>query len=194
MTENYSISNPSHFNGVVPRFIHLQNEIANSSIANTISHITRVDDNVDIVFDTQLSASEKTTLDGLVSGHNPANFISYYIVGQVIPRNSEFTQTDYKRAGTFEYSGTSTSSEITRISAVSYQDSGVTNYSIRIYDEKNNKEIAIGTFTNETEDICVLDSISNLPTESSIFEVQVKKTGGNGKMKVHVDTVTFYSN
>jgi hypothetical protein len=194
MTESYSISDPSHFNGIIPHLVHLQEEIQSSSIVTQISHITRLGDNVDIVFSSSISASEKTTLDGLVSAHNPENYTEYYTIGLVTPRNNEFSQKDYKRIGTFIYSGTNTSPEITRISAVSYQDSGITNYSIRIYDDKTHNTIASGTFTNETEDICVLENITNLSNTESVLEIQVKKTGGNGNMKVHIDSVTFYSN
>ena len=193
MTETYSIANPSHFNGTEPNLNQLETEITNSSIATAISHSGRTDDAVDIVFDSQISAGDQTTLTGLVSAHTPVVITPYTILGTITPRNTEFNNTSYIRIGSFTYPGTNYSDSITKISSIAYKDSGVTNYSIRVYDSKNDAEIASGTFSNTLEEVCDLTNISNLPSGVGKFEVHIKKTGGQGNKKVHIDSITFYS-
>lgn len=75
MTEAYSI--PTHFGGNPPNTDQLSAEIANSSIAIAVDRIDRLGDEVFIVFQSQISAGDKTTLNGLVSAHTPiTHFVS----------------------------------------------------------------------------------------------------------------------
>ena len=193
MTETYSISNPSHFNDVEPTLSQLQTEISDSSIASgAIQYITRTGDSVDIVFDTTINAGDKTTLDGLVTAHTPADTTVYTPIGTILPRSNNYNNTSFQRIGTFVFQGTNHQS-LTKICGVSYMDSGVTDYTIRVFDIINSLEIASGTFSNTSESIVHLGTISNLPTVSAIFEAQIKKTGGTGNQKVYIDSITFYT-
>jgi hypothetical protein len=84
------------------------------------------------------------------------------------------------------------SSPLTKICFVSYKDANVTNYSIRIFNKTNDQIIAEKICTNTSEEINVITSISNLPLTTSIFEVQIKKTGGNPSQYVYLESVTFF--
>jgi len=78
MTEVYSIANVNHFNGVAPEVSQLETEITSSSIVTTLNRVDIVgDDVVNIIFNSQITAGEKTTLDGLVSAHVPAPPLIY---------------------------------------------------------------------------------------------------------------------
>ena len=193
MTETYSIANPSHSNGTEPDISQLQTEITDSAIATAISHINRIGDAVDIVFDSQISAGDQTTLTNLVAAHTPIVVTPYTILATIIPRSIEFSNSSYIRIGSFVYQGTVSSDPLTKISCIAYKDSGVTSYSIRVFDSKNNAEIASATFTNDTEDDVELTTINNLPSGTGRFEIQIKKTGGTGNQKVHIDSISFYS-
>ena len=194
MTETYSIANPSHFNTVEPDIDQLQQEITDSSIASaTIQYITRTGDVVDIVFDATINGGDQTTLDGLVSSHVPIAIVNYDNTITINPRNDTFSSTSYTRVGTITYEGTDSTNSIKKITSLSYKDSGVTNYALRLYDVTNTSVIASATFTNESEAICDLGTISNLPTSAAILEIQGKKTGGTGNQKFLIDSVTLYS-
>lgn len=193
MTETYSISNPSHFNGTTPQLSQLETEIANSSIATSVSYSMRDGDVVDIIFVSTISGADKTTLDGLVSSHTPTISPQYTPIGTIVPRNTEFSNSSYMRIGTFVYPGTKHVDDITKVSAISYKDSGVTSYSIRIFDNTNSTNICSGTFTNNTESVTSLTTMSNMPAENAIFEAHIKTIGGTGNQKMHIDSITFYT-
>ena len=69
MTELYSISDPSHFDGIVPNTTQLKLEIIDSSITTSLDRIDRSDGYIYIVFESGISGAERITLNGLVSNH-----------------------------------------------------------------------------------------------------------------------------
>ena len=72
---------------------------------------------------------------------------------------------------------------IQEIKILSFKDSSVDSYDIRVYDSTNNNVIASANFTNNDVGIMDMGSLSNLPTSSAIFEFQAKRNGGNGNSK-----------
>jgi len=70
MAASYSYSIATNFSGITPTISLLQFEInINVGIVPTCTYINRLDDNIDIMFDSTISAGEKIILDGLVSSH-----------------------------------------------------------------------------------------------------------------------------
>jgi len=63
---------------------------------------------------------------------------------------------------------------ISNISVLSYMDNKADSYDVRVYDITNDNIIAEKNFTNTSMEINDLGTLSNLPTNDAIFEVQVK--------------------
>lgn len=188
----YTYSLVSDFGGSL-NSKQLHNEIvADVGITPTLTGINTEDDVVDVIFVSALSAGEQTTLNNLASAHTAVTEVSYSSKIKFNLNSREISNTSYTRLDTLIYEGTNNTSEIKKMLAIGYMDSGVTNFSIKINDKTNGTVLAENTFTDATESILELTPISNLPAERSILELQVKKTGGAGNKKVHVDSVILY--
>lgn len=192
MASTYTYSLSSDFGGNL-RISHLHLDvIAEAGITPTLTRIDMEGDNVDIVFDSALSAGEQTTLNNVVSAYTYVTPVNYDNTIKFNIKNRETSNTSYTREDTLIYEGSNNTGDIKKILAVGYMDSGVTNFSIKINDKTNNNIIAENSFTDTTESILELTPISNVPTERSILELQIKKTGGAGSKKCYVDSVTLY--
>lgn len=191
-TQLYSIV--SDF-GEAPNSNKLQNEIIESAISSSLLSIDRRGDEVFIRFSTELSVGDKTLLDSLVAGHTNTTTLTETATIQLAtatPRTERFNSVVNKRCATMEYAGTSQTLPIKFFSCFAYKDSSVSNYTISIFDIKNKVYLTSETFTNDTEDIVYLDTISNLPKNLTTLEVQVKKQGGNSKQYMYIDKVTAW--
>lgn len=191
MTTTYTRSIITDFGGSISPHI-LQSAIVASSIVPTILYINTLGDEVYIVFNTSLSAGEITTLNTLIAAHTAVIPLSYKHIIKFNPKNTTIKQTTFKREDTLIYQGTDVFGTVSRISAIAYMDSGVTSYTIKIYDKTNNATIVETTFTNTEEDIVHLTPIQNVPTSEAVFELLVKKTGGKGNENAYIDSVTVY--
>lgn len=94
MTSTYSYSLSADFSGNLNSH-QLHQEIHKSSIVPVITEVRIVGDDVDIVFNSALSAGEQTTLNGLVSAHTPlvvsvANFTHVQIQEETIETGGHF--------------------------------------------------------------------------------------------------------
>ena len=57
---------------------------------------------------------------------------------------------------------------------------------VRVYDVTNNNEIASVSFSSATMTIYEDTTLTNLPTDAAIFEIQViKDAGGSSKARLH---------
>lgn len=188
---SYTKSITTDFGGSI-NTTYLQNEIiAETSITSTLKRIDRVGDAIYIVFDTELSGAEQTLLTTVISNHNSSVVESYSIVSNISLKDYEIKTNTYKRFGTFVYPGKNNTQNIIKICAVAFIDLNQTSFSIRIDDKTNDLTIAENTFTNTTETLLDLGTISNVPDEQAIIEVCVKKDGVGGG-KGYLDSVTFY--
>lgn len=170
--------------------------LANVSIvsANLIG-INKTADVIEILFDGVLSASDQTTLNGIIDLHSPDNSI---------PRNEHFTVTpklkneedEYEVSKVFVYRGSTNIGAINYIDLVSYMDSSITSYSARVVDRNTGLVIAEKTgMTNTEEQVQDLGTISNVPTDKTLLELQIKRTGGNKKKYVYAyQLVVYYGN
>lgn len=191
MEEEYRYSIIGEFiNSINPNLDQLTVEI-NEGVSDTLSYINRVGDNIDIIFSSELSIEEKELLDTVVRNHVDSN-INIIDSSIVISSASSVRTTNYIRVGTYIYAGSNTVGEILKITALSYMDTGITNYSIRVVDSTNKKNLAENTFTNTSEEIVVLTPINNIPTTESVLEVHVKKTGETGNLRVFIESINVY--
>lgn len=171
----------------------LHQEIADSiSISQNILRVDTIGDVVKIVFEDALSAGEQTILSSLVSTHVAIVEDEYSKLIKLVPRDKKINNTSYSREDTFVYDGTNNIEEIKKITLVSNMDVGVSNYSVKIFDTTNVLPIIEETFTNTVESIIDITNITNLPTEKAIFELLVKKEGGNVTKYAHIDSITIY--
>jgi len=192
--QTYSKSVTSNFSGNAPELRKLHDEInGENGITPGIIGITMTDDNVDVIFDATLSAGEQTTLDGLLSSHNNSPIKGRDNFHVVNPRINTIKSTSYSRVVAFKYDGADKIGTIDYIDIISYKHSNITSYSARIYDKTNNNIIAEKTgMTNDVEEIHDLGTISNVPTDKAILELQMKKVGGNNNNKIYIESLNIY--
>lgn len=188
MTEVYSKS--TDFGGQL-NTSQLQDEInADAGITTTLSYIETVDDTVNVVFASTISAGEKTTLDGLVSTHTPDNTPVIVSQSTISPKADAFKASSYMRAATHAFQPSELTLEYIKV--VSYMDSSATSYDVRIRDIVNNLDIASANFTNTSEQINDLGAISNIPATETILEVDIRRNGGTGKSYAYLSSIDFY--
>jgi hypothetical protein len=82
----------------------------------------------------------------------------------------------YTIVASFVYGGSTAVGTPTYMKAILH--TSATSGDIKIYDVTNGNTIVEKNFTNTTKAIIDLGTLSNIPTGESIFEVQVKRTGG----------------
>ena len=96
--------------------------------------------------------------------------------------------TSYVVVADFIYRGTSLAGAIAAIMAVAWADVSTT-CAIRIYDVTNAQVICEKTnITVNTKGMADLGTISNLPANPAIFEVQIKRAAGSGGAMVYVSS------
>lgn len=171
---------------------NLKKEIENSNMTPNLIRIDRLGDSIDIIFDTELTGGDETTLNSIISGHDITVPVRYTNTINNILRQNEINDTSYKRACTFIYEGSDYINSIVKIGAIAYKSSTIDSYTILVEDKTHNTVIAESTFTNEDELMVDLTPITNIPTTRSKIEVFIKKTGGSKSQKAYVESVTFY--
>ena len=73
-------------------------------------------------------------------------------------------------------------------------DDSATSYTINIYDKLNKTTLLEITLNNTTESSQNLGILTNLPMIPTQIEVSIKRTGGNGKSKVYLESLTLNYN
>lgn len=169
---SYTFSLSSNFNGNL--FAHqLYTNIDNSvSITKNIVGIDTNGDNVIITFDQELSGSEVTTLNNLVSSYTYVP-LNRYRIDNMNPSYSVIGLT-FTNINTSFYFDIENMTEILCVKVLGNITSN--SYQVRLYDITNSKLMATGTFTNTTPVMNNLGTISNIPTTSSLLEVHVKSS------------------
>ena len=171
---------------------NFKTEILASAITTSIIIDTgNEEDNIKIIFDIEPTTEEKTILDGLVSLHNSVKKIIYSgMINNIL--NVQIKDSSYKRICTFIYQGPNSIGAISKIVMISNKSNAITNYTVLIEDITNNLTIAENTFSNDLEEIKEFTPINNIPTDQSIIEIFVKKSGGSGNTYVDIESITFY--
>lgn len=167
---------------------------SNISGANFQYIATNAND-IEIVFGNSLTVTETTALNGLVSSHIPDNSKPKKNFFPVAPTRTNINSTSYQKCVAFKYAGSENIGTLDYVEIIAYKDSSITSYDVRIYDKSNGNIIAEKTGnTNDVSEIIDLGTISNVPTGASVFECQVRKTGGNNKKYVVIDEIMIYHN
>lgn len=194
MTTTYNYSLSSDFGGNL-KSQQLHEEIgAESGITPNIIAVNTDGDLVDIVFDSSLSGGEETTLNGLVASHIPdtskprKQFFSITPKKDVITPKNSWVLSTY-----FQYPGSDKVGLIDYIDVICSMNPGVNSYDVRIINKKTGEVIAEKTnMTNIVAETQDLGTISNVPTDKSTLELQIKKIDGNNSKKVEVEQVIIY--
>ena len=89
------------------------------------------------------------------------------------------------------YMGTEDIGPIKKIELISYMDSNVESYDVRIVDKGNGSAIIaeVAGQTNTDDNIVDAGTISNLPASKTRLDIQIKKNGGSWKDEVYLDSI-----
>lgn len=191
MSSNYQRSLSSDFGGHLSP-TQLQKEINQSeNIDPTCIVVTsRNGDNVNIKFDEALTSQEETELDSIIASHLPSSLNSRFF--KVYPTSNKTNHSTYYTMATTTYAGSNNIGSIDQIDIVSNMDPNLTSYQIRIIDHDSGNTIASQSeLTNINLERINLGSISNIPTESTLLEIQMKKTGNNNQY-AHLKEIIIY--
>jgi len=99
--------------------------------------------------------------------------------------------TDHEVVSKFIYRGSTDLGTITTIKAIVRKEAGATSGTIKIYDVTHAHTIAELTFTENIDTIKDLGSISNVSTTESIFEIQLKRTGGSSSDEIFCQAINL---
>lgn len=168
---------------------HLEIEAEPGITGANLVGIQVTGDTVEIEFDGSLSAGEQTTLNTLISNHSPNSDVGGVISNISVPEHF-IDLTNYTTIATFSYPGSNNWPNTSNIKVISIMETGGTSYDIKIMDITNNNQIVTKNLTNVDEEICDLGTLSNLPTDPAIFEVQAKIVGSS--TVAHVKNVHVY--
>ena len=179
----------SDFGGSI-KLSQLHEEI--SSSVPELSKINLDDDVVEIVFDSTLDAGQLVTVESKITGHAPNNSppkIKFFTHIGRSTKNSDYTRI----GGSFKYQGSERIGLINYIEVLSYKQSSITSYDVRIYD-KTNKNVLVEKTGNSNNNVEVIDlgEITNIPTNNAILEIQARRVGGSGRNRVYVDQALIY--
>lgn len=111
---------------------------------------------------------------------------------KIIPTMGNLSDSiSYARLASFTFPG-SDNVDLSFIKVISYMDTSITSYDLRIYDATNNAIISEANFNNIIEQVNDMGILSNLPVSEAIWEVLSKRNGGSGNNKnVYVKEVTM---
>lgn len=142
-------------------------------ITPNIITVSTKGDIVKIQFDASLSGPEITTLNGIVSAHTPTT-PSKEMIFNITPIESYIDSTFWVTVASFLHNK---ESSVTSMNVISFMEVGGTSYDVRVVDITNNAVIASQNLANTDELNNSLGTISNLPSDNAIFELQVKING-----------------
>jgi hypothetical protein len=148
---------------------------------------------VDLLGEKEVLEKEKELLDKNVDGRALSNTITFASMNTSnLPQyHINTNSTSYIRIATFIYGGYNNVGSIIGININAWMSRNVKNYSIRIYDQKNAKTITeIKNISNKDEDFVMsMGEVMNLPEDSTLFELQMKKNGGFWEDRVYCGSI-----
>ncbi len=195
MTTTYTRSLASDFGGSFKHSQFHREIVDEAGITPILDGINVSGDVIDIIFDSSLSVGEQTTLDTLISNHVPSTNKEKVIFFSFVPPSRNTNLSVYHRIATFKYNGSDNIGPIDYIEILGCSDADVTSYDVRVVNALTMDTIAEKTgISNTVSTITDLGTISNIPTDESIFEVYVKKVGGSETSNVHIEEITVYHN
>jgi hypothetical protein len=103
------------------------------------------------------------------------------------------TTTQYQRVTKFQYNP-KIHNVFRSAKAIAYKDGNMTSFDVQMFDATNQLEICSVNLTNTVEEtVSSLGPISNIPTSESIFEINIKRNGGNNSSTIYIDELVLYS-
>jgi len=193
MTTTYTKSLSGDFGGNL-NTSQLFNEIENAEIGPSCVTVKNESDDVELIFTSSLTSGEQTILDNLVSNHVVDTSKPHDNFFTITPKNEKIKEKSYRKIGTFKYDGSNQIGLIDYIEVISYKDSKIDSYDIRVIDRNNDVILASANFTNDISEICDLGTISNIPTEKTILEIHGRQNGGKKKSYLYIENITVYYN
>lgn len=184
MTEEYSLS--TDFTSGLDSS-KLEKQIRSSAITVNLLGISSCDDVVQIEFESALEIDDKSLLNAMCAAHVPDALHRHEYIRLTIQGSTDLDF--YETIGTFTINDKS-HTLIDSISIMSRLDGSVTSYDVRVFDVTHNNILATANFNNASFQLNDMGTISNIPEEESLLEVQIKKNGGDGR--VHLSEITIY--
>lgn len=153
-------------------------------------------DEVTILFNEPLSASDKEDLDGLISVHNPLETCDFENRLTIGPTKIDFTLSDHSSheyiynnstswivGRSFIFDGTSiwTPKKFSVIASLKKAATGT----VRLYDATNNNYISEISWTDVDKTIQSTETFINLPTETALIEIQLKTSNQGNDARLH---------
>ena len=134
--------------------------------------------NVDIHFLTELDTQDKNNLNTLINVYNPPQTkLEFYSTDIIQILNDNISNTNYSLIGSYLWTNINPNiipSSFKIVTLLIPQNTS-DNYSIRIYDTMNNNILSeLTNLTNTTLQIFNLTSISNIPKNETVLEIQIK--------------------
>jgi hypothetical protein len=115
--------------------------------------------------------------------------ISLYSIQPEV-RRSRYTS--WKTCATFEYGGSNVIGEIRFIDVVAKMQNGASGFSVRIVNQDTGQVICQNTSsTNKIYESIDLGIVSNIPTDISILQLQIKRNGGSNKW-IYIQQILIY--
>lgn len=151
-------------------------------------------DVVEITFASALSPEEKTRLDFLASVHVIDNSKPRIKFLSFSPNTIETNSTVYMKVARFPYPGSRKIGDIDYIDIIANMEPGVTSYDMKVVDF-NDRSVIIAEatgLTNTTEAAVSLGTINNVPKNSTLLELYVRKTGGDESDSVDLEEIIVY--
>lgn len=192
MSYTYSLS--SDFgNNLKSEQFHSEIENDNNITANLIA-VNTEGDVVDIIFDASLSSGEETTLNNLISSHVPDDSKEkkqFYII--VPKRNVVRPKNSWVLAAYIRYQGSNNVGTIDYIEIETVMADDITSYDARVINHNTGDVIVQKDgLINTVIDSFDLGTISNVPLESTLLELQIQKNGGKNNSAIEIEQITVY--
>lgn len=173
--------------------VDLETLITNSIEGVVVTNSSFDGNNLNIDFESNLNNKQRILLHKLILSWDTAQSNIYEKIIPVHLSGTGIKNTNYTRYGVYGYLGSNTLLPINKICVISYSDNNVSSYNVRIFNVTNSTVIAEATFSNKSEQLLDMGTISNVPTGSSLLEIHLKVNSATGNASVYSSMVIFYS-
>jgi hypothetical protein len=136
-----------------------------------------------------LTATGSNTANWQTISGNSGSLDHIFVIN---PRDYKVKAKTYTIMATFIFPGSNQIGTIKNVNIISYMDSKVPSYSVRLFDTTNGVTIVENTgMTDTSQNIQTLGTVSNVPTGQSIIELQVKTDDGSNK-NIYVESISIH--
>lgn len=147
---------------------------------------------IDVVYNQELNVDQQIELDNIISGYTPPQQLEKIIKTEsiVLSQNTLLATNNYTVIGTYFYTKPTDDSFISSFKIISSVD-GNTNYKFKVYDSINGMVLCeSNTYNNNNLQIIDITSISNLPINDTLLEIQCIASGDN-KCNIKLVQINF---